>query len=109
MNCFVQLKWISLTLPALAVTLCSTQMMAAETQGQAAVMTSGNGVAVSGTWDANGFHGVYSGPTGGGRVAQPKQRKSPFFPKSGLAAVTVIGQALLLSSAIRMTTPVLCR
>jgi len=84
MNCFVPLKGIAAAVLGLA-TAFDVALAAAEDQGRAAVMTSGNGVAVSGAWDADGFHGVYSGPTGVGRINQPANRKKPVVKASGPA------------------------
>jgi len=97
MYCFVQLKGIPVAVLGLATALTVTQATAGETRGQAAVMTSGNGVAVSGTWDADGFHGVYSGPTGAGRVVQPSNRNNPPFAKPRIGAGVAIGPGTMVA------------
>jgi len=81
----------------LATALNVAQALAGETQGQAAVMTSGNGVAVSGIWDADGFHGVYSGPNGGGRVVQSPKRKVPPLANPRVGAGVAIGPGAMLA------------
>jgi hypothetical protein len=94
MNCFIKLSGIATSVLGLA-TAFNVAQAAADEQGRAAVMTSGNGVAVSGTWDADGFHGVYSGPTGVGRVKQPAARKKPVV-KPARAAVIQQGSMIVV-------------
>jgi len=97
MYSFVQCKGISLAVLGLTTVLNLAQARAEETRGQAAVMTSGNGVATSGTWDADGFHGVYSGPTRAGRVVQPSKRNRPSFAKPRIGAGVAIGQGTMVA------------
>jgi hypothetical protein len=85
MNCFVQWR-IAAAVLGLA-TAFEVAQAAADEQGRAAVMTSGNGTAVSGVWDGQGFHGVYSGPTGVGRVNQPGNRKKPVVKPARSAVI----------------------
>jgi hypothetical protein len=56
-------------------------VVAGDGYGHAAVMTSGNGMAVSGTFGPGGFRGVYSGPGGTARIVQPA--RSVTFPYAG--------------------------
>src|SRR5208282_5816200 len=97
MYCSVQIRGITMAVLGLATALNVAQALAGETQGQAAVMTSGNGVAVSGIWDADGFHGVYSGPNGGGRVVQSPKRKVPPLANPRVGAGVAIGPGAMLA------------
>lgn len=97
MYCLHQFKRISLAILGLTMVLDGAHALAEETRGQAAVMTSGNGVAVSGTWDANGFHGIYSGPKGVGRVVQPSKQNRPPILKSRVGAGVAIGQSAIVA------------
>jgi hypothetical protein len=99
MNRIIPINFVAISAMAAAGILVALQAVAGDGFGRAAVMTSGNGSAMSGTFGPNGFHGVYSGRAGAGRFFQPAPiRNPPMGTAVGIGATSGPAAAMAIAA-----------